>query len=258
MRAGISYNDTSTGTYLLVLVGRSRKWGIPKGGEQDSNETPMDCALREFREETGVQLVIGDNCILTGTKYYSNTVIFNMAGDASDIMGQIYIDPEKQTNGEILKIKFFTIAEMSKLLLNFPTHLHFHIRVSQQNKSIATHDGFVVITKDKRYILAFESVDRFYTLPITPHSNSYPANVNSLLSSVGLDDLIPLVPSSKRVNSSNVLYTVIRIPPGQMNSLSESMHFDNSKSFVGFKWAKFTEDELYRLSMNRNWLKLVD
>ena len=35
------------------------KWGIP-GGKQDDDETNVRCAMREIREETGIQLLTSD------------------------------------------------------------------------------------------------------------------------------------------------------------------------------------------------------
>ena len=41
--------------YLLVLGRQSNKWGFPKG-HMEQNETEEQTALREVREETGIEL----------------------------------------------------------------------------------------------------------------------------------------------------------------------------------------------------------
>lgn len=42
---------------ILVLKDRKRKgiWNIP-GGKQEINETPVDCAIRELREELALEI----------------------------------------------------------------------------------------------------------------------------------------------------------------------------------------------------------
>lgn len=55
--AGILIKDTNTKKYLLVNPngGTTGGWGIPKG-KKDPGESLLDAALREVREETGVDL----------------------------------------------------------------------------------------------------------------------------------------------------------------------------------------------------------
>jgi 8-oxo-dGTP diphosphatase len=54
------------GRVLLVRNGYGeRAWGFP-GGVMDRREDPVDCAARELREETGVE-VSNDDLVLIGT-----------------------------------------------------------------------------------------------------------------------------------------------------------------------------------------------
>lgn len=39
--------------FLLVHSGKNREWGFPKG-HKESGETDIECALREVKEETGI------------------------------------------------------------------------------------------------------------------------------------------------------------------------------------------------------------
>jgi len=42
-------------TYFLVTQSYNNKWGFPKG-QQENNETLIECALREVKEETSLDL----------------------------------------------------------------------------------------------------------------------------------------------------------------------------------------------------------
>ena len=47
---------TETNKILLVKGRKSQKWSFPKGHRERWDKTPLDCALRELREETGLRL----------------------------------------------------------------------------------------------------------------------------------------------------------------------------------------------------------
>ena len=45
---------------LVLMLKFSKKWGLvyaPPGGKFESGETPLDCIIREFYEETGLTLI---------------------------------------------------------------------------------------------------------------------------------------------------------------------------------------------------------
>ena len=55
----------STACYLkkddkILMIKFNKKWGqvyAPPGGKAESGETPLDCIIREFYEETGLRLI---------------------------------------------------------------------------------------------------------------------------------------------------------------------------------------------------------
>lgn len=58
----------------LLMIFRRGKWDLPKG-KLDQGETIEVCALREVREETGVQdLKIGDLLLVTQHEYFDKWV----------------------------------------------------------------------------------------------------------------------------------------------------------------------------------------
>jgi len=57
---------------LVLMLKFSKKWGLvyaPPGGKFESGETPLDCIIREFYEETGLTLI---NPKLQGISYWKD------------------------------------------------------------------------------------------------------------------------------------------------------------------------------------------
>lgn len=68
----------STACYLkqgnkVLMIKFSNKWGqvyAPPGGKFESYETPLDCIIREYEEETGLKLI---NPKLQGISYWKDS-----------------------------------------------------------------------------------------------------------------------------------------------------------------------------------------
>lgn len=82
-------HKNSTACYLkkdnkVLMIKFSKKWGqvyAPPGGKFESAETPLDCIIREFYEETGLTLI---NPRLQGVSYWKDTsegIIFVYTAD---------------------------------------------------------------------------------------------------------------------------------------------------------------------------------
>lgn len=58
----------------VLMIKFTKKWGqvyAPPGGKFESGETPLDCIIREFYEETGLTLI---NPKLQGISYWQDSV----------------------------------------------------------------------------------------------------------------------------------------------------------------------------------------
>ena len=57
----------------VLMIKFSKKWGqvfAPPGGKFETGETPLDCIIREYKEETGLTLI---NPKLQGISYWKDT-----------------------------------------------------------------------------------------------------------------------------------------------------------------------------------------
>jgi 8-oxo-dGTP pyrophosphatase MutT (NUDIX family) len=92
--------------YALVQGRYTQKWSFPKGHSTDS-ETPLECALRELKEETGI------NEVPPPTKYikliYGYYYLFK-------VDKQLKLNPTD--THEIMDTKWVTLKEMESMDLN--------------------------------------------------------------------------------------------------------------------------------------------
>jgi 8-oxo-dGTP diphosphatase len=113
-----TFNGT-TACYLfkddtILFIKFSKKWGriyAPPGGKMDDNETPTECVIREFKEETGLELISPK---LKGVSYWSK-------GDRS---GVIFIYTATEFSGEVKESQEGALSwitkEESRKIKQFP------------------------------------------------------------------------------------------------------------------------------------------
>jgi ADP-ribose pyrophosphatase YjhB (NUDIX family) len=108
---GIVYNEHDA----ILMIFRRGKWDLPKG-KLDEGESIGECALREVKEETGLEHVsMGDKICDTFHVYTQNnqqmlkrTAWYRMAGSSSDVLR-----PQKEEN--IMEAKWVTSKELGPL-----------------------------------------------------------------------------------------------------------------------------------------------
>ena len=102
------------GRVLLQRRGDCNKWGFP-GGAIELGETPEEAAVREFREETGLDIKVSDiigiytDCnqkLPNGDRFQSILIVYR----AETVGGQLKCD-----NTETLELRFFDLDEIPEL-----------------------------------------------------------------------------------------------------------------------------------------------
>ena len=92
--------------YALVQGRHTGKWSFPKGHSNEGEE-PLECALRELAEETGIdKLPEPDEYVQVG---YGKYFIFNLTK---------YIPLIPRDTQEIMDTKWVTLDEMERMRLN--------------------------------------------------------------------------------------------------------------------------------------------
>jgi len=105
----------STACYLkkdnkVLMIKFTKKWGqvyAPPGGKFEAGETPLECIIREFHEETGLRLI---NPRLQGMSYWKDSA-----------EGIIFIFIAEDYEGNLLnsssegKLEWIRIEDLSKI-----------------------------------------------------------------------------------------------------------------------------------------------
>jgi ADP-ribose pyrophosphatase YjhB (NUDIX family) len=107
-KAGIFIFDPQTEKVLLVQS-KGNLWGPPKGGMQE-NETECMCAMRELREETGINITLESNCRFT--KIQNKAVYFYVERPE----GEIQIQEGKLKGENDPKIRMIIQGKIKNLL----------------------------------------------------------------------------------------------------------------------------------------------
>jgi mRNA-decapping enzyme subunit 2 len=104
---------SSTGKYLLVK-GFTGKWSFPKG-HRENNESPIDCAIREIYEETGIKIndIQNKKAVFVSLYYYFNI----------DFDEEVAVQPIDTT--EILDINWFLPEETKAIEKNKDVNVYF-------------------------------------------------------------------------------------------------------------------------------------
>ncbi|MEW6855327.1 DNA mismatch repair protein MutT [Streptococcus iniae] len=109
--------ENEDGQILLQLRGDKHTWAIP-GGAQELGESTLDTCIREFYEETGIQVEV-----LRFLNIYSNFEEIYPNGDQVQTLVCLYhvkakhpINIESFSNTETLKLKFFSPSEIAELV----------------------------------------------------------------------------------------------------------------------------------------------
>lgn len=94
----------------VLMIKFTKKWGqvyAPPGGKFETGETPLDCIMREFYEETGLHLI---NPRLQGMSYWKDSA-----------EGIIFIFTAEDYEGELLnsssegELEWIELEDLSKI-----------------------------------------------------------------------------------------------------------------------------------------------
>lgn len=97
-----------SGKYLLVQEAKEKcrgKWNLP-AGHLDSNETILEGAIREIKEESGFSVALTGVCQI-GTRKMKNDTFISVFFTTKILDGNIHFDP-----AEILDVRWFTYQEI--------------------------------------------------------------------------------------------------------------------------------------------------
>jgi 8-oxo-dGTP pyrophosphatase MutT (NUDIX family) len=229
--AGIAFIDENT-RYLLIRGVKAGKWGFPKGAIE-IGESPIQAALREFKEETGVSLIINKNCEIISTNTYNNIEIFTVKGKYNTIEKNAYKNPLVDTNGEIDGINFFKINDIKSLATSFPIPSYFHIN---SNIKVIINDGIAFVNENNEVLYFFTKL-QYYSLPYVKDIN-YPFNLrNMCITELGFDIPRHIIENSPTVIISNVRYNIIKI---QKRFIEDKINITNESEYTNYEWIALT------------------
>ena len=113
-KAGIFIYDPETKKVLLVQS-RGRLWGPPKGTIKD-NELDKDCAIREVKEETGINIL--ESNFLKIMRIKNNAIYYYVEMKECNVNIQDHIKQKEKTKSK--KQITFTLSKSFLYLRLFP------------------------------------------------------------------------------------------------------------------------------------------
>tara|TARA_B100000795_G_scaffold264859_1_gene245899 strand:+ start:120 stop:668 length:549 start_codon:yes stop_codon:yes gene_type:complete len=148
---GILLNPELTQVLLILnrytLLKGQPKWGLPKG-HIDPNETYAECATREIKEETGIQLQIHEK---QPKIKINNTYYFPMI-----INQKQHLNPIPTDTNEIAEAKWFPIEDIKIINTNrelgrVPEYKYRITKLAKFSESFRNEQPAVVRTRKYNY-----------------------------------------------------------------------------------------------------------
>lgn len=113
--------DREKDSVLLVKSRNTDFWHIPGGGWEADREDVLECAKREVKEETGLDVEIGKFLYLQEYHHSSDSIIFDTFWLASPIgetsIDEEHIDEDLGSDGGIIEKRWFARGEVREMEL---------------------------------------------------------------------------------------------------------------------------------------------
>lgn len=106
---------------VLLVQSRGQLWGAPKGSVEN-DENPLDCAIREVKEETG--LTVSDDNFKDSIIINSKALYYFVEMDSTDI-----ILPQEFHGNDANGIGWVNIDCLGELIQNDVVHINKHCKI---------------------------------------------------------------------------------------------------------------------------------
>lgn len=121
------FRHTSHGVQVLLAHENNHLWGFPGGDRKPIDKNAVRCALREFREETGVAINFADVTSVQEYAHYHSVVVYV---DVTALPAYAAALHKKKVNTqEVIETRFVNFSEM------------WNGSSNRGNRSFTLHDG---------------------------------------------------------------------------------------------------------------------